>query len=292
MSKNKNAEIIELSEILSLIPKRKKDSSKYNYGKSISVCGSAFYRGAAALCSKASLRCGIGIATLASTEKVISSISALIPECTFLPLTESKNGSISHDNLGILADCSKKYNAMLVGCGLSIDDSTRILVKELVKKAECRLVIDADGLNIISEEPKILKKAKQTPVITPHFGEMARLCGKNIDIIASDPQKYAVEFSKKYGCVTVLKSSVTYIATPDGNVAVNQNYGNPGLARGGSGDVLAGMICSFLGQGLDPFDAAKCGVCLHGEAADRCAKRLSENTMLPSDILDDLSSIF
>ena len=284
--------IITLQEVFASIPERKKNSSKYDYGKLLAICGSTYYRGAAFLSCAGALRSGVGIITLASTEKVISCVSASLPECTFLPLKESENGTIDANSLNNIGEISKKYNAILIGCGLSIDDSTRELVKNIVKHAECQLVIDADAINILSECPDLIKQTKMPPIITPHFNEMARLFGVDRKIIEISPEDSALEFSKKYNCITVLKSHITYITTPDGKVAVNSQTGNSGLAKGGSGDVLAGMIASFCAQKINPFDASKCGVFLHGKAADRCAERLSKQSMLPSDILTDLSTMF
>ncbi|MBR5323035.1 MAG: NAD(P)H-hydrate dehydratase [Clostridia bacterium] len=283
---------ITKGEVFSLLPVRKQESSKHDYGRLFAVCGSSYYRGAAYLSCASALRCGVGITTLASIEKVISSVSASLPECTFLPLSESVNGTISAYNAQTVLRRSKGGTALLLGCGLAIDDDTRSLVKRVVSEAECQLVLDADALNILSETPEIIKTAKMPPIITPHHGEMARLCGKNREKVADSPIVTALTFAEKYNCYVVLKSHITYIATPDGSLAINDETGNSGLARGGSGDVLAGMISSFCAQGMNPFDAAKCGVYLHGLSADMCAERLSERAMLPSDILTDLSKIF
>lgn len=284
--------VITLDEVKSLIPERQKESSKYDYGRLLAVCGSAYYRGAAILSCGGALRCGAGIVTLASIEKVISVVASRFPECTFLPLAESQNGTVSADNCRKLLRDSKKYSAMLVGCGLAIGGDTRTLVKNIVTEAECQLIIDADGLNILSEDVDLIKKAKRPPVISPHHGEMARLCKKTRQEVGESPLVTAERFAEEYNCTVVLKSHTTYIATPDGKVTINSETGNSGLAKGGSGDVLAGMIASFCAQGMEPFSAAKCGVYLHGLAADKCAERLSVQSMLPSDILTELCSLF
>ncbi len=284
--------ITKLSDALSLIPERKKESSKHDYGKLLAVCGSAYYRGAAYLSCVAALRCGVGIATLCSIEKVVSAVAVSLPECTFLPLSESANGTISANNCDFIIQNAKRCTTLLIGCGLALDSDTRQLVKRIVTESECQLVLDADALNVLSECPGLIRQAKMPPVITPHFGEMSRLSGKTREEIAKTPEETALKFAAEYNCIVVLKSHITYISTPDGKIAVNSKTGNPGLARGGSGDVLAGMISSFCAQKIPPFNAAKCGVYLHGEAADRCADRLSEHAMLPSDILTDLCEIF
>ena len=192
----------------------------------------------------------------------------------------------------MLTDKMGGYNAILVGCGLSVDYDTRTVVRSIVNKAKCQLVIDADGLNILSAQPELLKRTYMPPIITPHHGEMARLCNKTRQEIDASPAVTAVTFAREYNCYVVLKSHNTVIAAPDGRFAVNTNSGNNGLARGGSGDILAGMTASFAAQGMDPFDGAKCSVFLHGYAADLCAERLSKRGMLPSDILTDLATAF
>ncbi len=283
---------ITKQEVLSLLPNRKRESSKHDYGRLLAVCGSTYYRGAAYLSCAAALRCGVGIATLASLEKVITTVGAALHECTFLPLSESENGTISASNGLTVLKQARNCTTLLLGCGLAIDDDIRTLVKRIISEAECQLVIDADALNILSECPELIKMAKKPPIITPHHGEMSRLCGKTRNDVAKSPIITALRFAEEYNCYVVLKSHITYIATPDGSLAVNDETGNSGLAKGGSGDVLAGMISSFCAQEMKPFDAAKCGVFLHGLSADMCAERLSERAMLPSDILTDLCKLF
>ncbi|MBR6682035.1 MAG: NAD(P)H-hydrate dehydratase [Clostridia bacterium] len=286
------AEIITPKLIISKLSKRESNTSKYDYGTLLAVCGSKYYRGAAMLAASAACRCGAGIVCLASTERVISSVVSAIPECTFLPLEESENGTISHrSTLDIIARANKS-DAALIGCGLALDDETRQVVQNVITSAECQLVIDADALNVLSENVELLKQARKMPVITPHFGEMARLCKKSRQDVENAPEKTALDFAYRYNCVVVLKSHVTFIATPDGKCFVNTDVGNAGLAKGGSGDVLAGMIASFLAQGKDQTASACCGVYLHGLAADKCADRLSMTSMLPSDVVFEIGSVF
>lgn len=287
-----NPQAITAREVFSLIPKRLKTSTKHDYGKLFAICGSSFYRGAAYLSCAGALRSGVGICTLASIEKVVSAVASSLPECTFMPVDESTNGTIYAYSFPSVSEISKRYTALLIGCGLSIDESTRVIVENTVREAECQLIIDADGLNILSEKVDLLKEAHLPPVITPHFYEMARLCNTSVKSIEKEPEKTALNFAKEYNCIVVLKSHKTYVAAPDGSIAVNLEKGNQGLAKGGSGDILAGIISSLCAQKMRPFDAAKCGVYLHGAAADKCAERLSMQGMLPSDILTDLASLF
>ena len=278
-------------EVFLVLRKRPYDSHKGNFGLLTVIAGSNHYRGAAALAVSASLRCGTGIVCLASVEKVIESVAAKIYECTYFPLTENDKGSISAICTDALIKKANQGNACLAGCGMTFCEDTGTIIKELLHGAECQLILDADALNSISVCPALLNKAKFPPVITPHAGEMARLTGKTISEIKTSREQTILEFAQVNNCIVVLKDYITYVASPSGELYIN-NTGNAGLSKGGSGDVLAGMIASFAAQGYPAYNAAVFGVYLHGLAADRCASRISQYGMLPSDILFDLCSIF
>lgn len=293
---------ITCDDVFSALKKRKADSNKGSYGTLTIVAGSTYFRGSVALAAEGALRTGCGIVRVASIEKVISSVSAKLNECIYLPLEENENGSISASSANELIEASKKSSAMLLGCGMTMHNDTAYLVKKLILNSECPIILDADALNVLMDDAGIISRAKYPVIITPHVGEMSRLCENKLDAIKediafainkikSDPERIASEFSKKYNCITVLKDFRTCIASADGKLAFNTN-GNPGLARGGSGDALAGMIASFYAQGIDPFSAAMCGVWLHAEAADRCAIERSQYGMLPSDIFMYIQKIF
>lgn len=263
---------LTLSDVFDVLPERAKDSNKGDYGRLLSVVGCKYYRGAAVLSSMGALRTGVGILTVCSTEEVIQAVAAALPEATFLPRNELDITDIP------------KVTAMLCGCGLGKDGG----VADIVKNCPVPMILDADGLNNITagDIPK-----DRDVIITPHIGEFSRLTGITIPDIKADTAKHASAFADKYNVTVVLKDYETVIAAPGRESALSR-FGNPGLARGGSGDVLAGMIASFRAQGLCSYDAAVCGTVLHGAAADRCADRLSTVTMLPHDILTDLTDIF
>ena len=176
---------------------------------------------------------------------------------------------------------------------MSMCADTAEITRALIENCRCQLILDADALNSTAEfySPELLRKCAVPAVITPHIGEMSRLSGRSVAVIKADRAGAALEFAQKYGCVTVLKDDVTHVALPGGKVLVS-SAGNAGLAKGGSGDLLAGMLSSFCAQGMDSGDASVCAVHLHGMAADLCARRLSMRGMLPSDILYDLCGIF
>ena len=281
-------EELKISGIAGLVPERKADANKGDFGTLLCVCGSARYRGAATISCEAALRCGVGIVRLASVEKVCAAVAASVPEATFLPQNEGADGEISGFNAARYFELNPKTSAVLCGCGLTVTPETRNEVLDLIENAPCAIVLDADALNCIKSDPSVLRRASKTPVITPHWGEFARLCGRTVEEISRDPEKEAADFAAANGCVVVLKSHFTVIASPDGKRAVS-HAGNAGLARGGSGDLLAGMIASFLAQGLAPYDAARLGCALHGAAADACAGRMGMTPMLPRDMLTDLT---
>lgn len=263
---------LTLSDVFDILPRRAKDSNKSSYGKLLSIVGCKYYRGAAVLSSMGALRTGVGILTVCSCEEVIQAVAAALPEATFLPREELDIRNIP------------KVTAVLLGCGLGKDYK----VSSIVNSCRAPMILDADGLNNISVNhiPR-----DQDIIITPHVGELSRLMGVEISDIKSDPEKYARDFADKYNVTVVLKDYETIIAAP-GMESGLSCFGNPGLARGGSGDLLAGMIASFRAQGVSSYGAAVCGVVLHGLSADMCADRLSMQTMLPQDIMTDLAEIF
>lgn len=277
--------------VFSSIRRRPRFSNKGTYGKLLCITGSANFPGAAALSAMGALRSGAGITTVATTEKVVSMIASRIPEATFLPLPENGDGTVSADAREKLLPMLKKVDAVLMGCGLGRGEDIAGLVEFVLENADCTVVLDADGLNCIAGDPEVLRKARKMPIITPHMGEMARLCGISIPETVDGRIKIASETAKKYGAIVVLKDATTVIAEPNGDVYFNTT-GNPGLSKGGSGDCLAGMIASFAAQGFIETACAVCGVYLHGLAADRAAKELSEYGMLPSDIPTYLCKIF
>ncbi len=281
MMKGNTMTILTPQMIFQFLPPRDPESHKGSYGRVLAVCGCTQYRGAAALSVLGALRAGAGIVTLAAAEPVIASVAARILEATFLPLPDGSG----------LAQTAQKASVCLGGCGREADDATAALMRTLLTEAAGTVVLDAGGLCSLADEPETLHRAAGRLIITPHPGEMARLCGCTVREITADPAGAASAFARKTAAVVVLKGHRTHIAAPDGTLYENRT-GNAGLARGGSGDVLAGMIAGYAAQGLTPLHAALCGVYLHGLAADACAARLSQQGMLPEDILTDLCAVY
>lgn len=273
------------------IPKREADSNKGDFGKLLCVCGSKSMPGAAYFCVSSAVKCGVGLVTAAVTELVYKSLSCKVSECTFKILEETGDGAISAGNIDKILRVSKKCSGILIGCGMGWNNDTKFLVSEMIRRSEIPLLIDADGINVVSENIEILKEAKSPVVITPHLKEMCRLIGKDMDYLKSNKTKCAVDFCKNYGATLVLKGHNTIIADATGDIYLNTT-GNPGMAKGGSGDVLSGMIASFLAQGFFAVDAAFCATYIHGLAGDRCREKMSEVAMTPADLVNVLPEIF
>ena len=253
------------------------------------AAGSLAYRGAAALCVEGALRSGAGLVYLASVEPVIQLVLTRTPECCACGCRTGADGCIQPKDAAALRDwLADRHPVLLAGPGLG--DGAGAVVSELLKGDWQGMVLDADALNALAAG-QVRGKVPPFAVLTPHPGEAARLLNLSTAQVQADRESAAVQLAKQYGCTAVLKGAGTLIATAEGELFHNAT-GNPGLARGGSGDVLAGMLAALLAQGLTPQDAACCAVWLHGAAADRCARRLSEATMLPHDILTDLSGIW
>lgn len=284
------AKEITAQRVLEALLPRRPDSHKGSYGRLLCVLGSSRYRGAAALAAEGALRGGAGLVTLASTEPVIAGVQTRCPECIFLPCKENEEGGISAKNGPMILENIRGCSAFLMGPGLGNTPDTRELLEMLVPGAGCPVVLDADALNAAAQFDDLPKPVGFPLILTPHPGEMARLCGLTVAEIEAGRESIAASFARAQGCVVVLKGHRTLVAGPDGQVWKNTT-GNPGLARGGSGDILAGLTAALLAQGLDPLWAACCAVWLHGAAADRCAARLSQQAMLPHDIFADLARL-
>lgn len=267
--------------VFAALPRRAPDSHKGTHGRVLCLCGCAKYRGAAALACLGALRSGAGVVTLAAEELVLQSVAARILEATFLPLPDATG----------LQETAHKATVCLAGCGKEPTARTGAELQLILQSARGTVLLDAGGLCCFAGQETQLRQAAGRLIVTPHPGEMARLTGISVEDILADPGRRALDYAQRTGAVVVLKTHRTVVATPEGALYENTS-GNAGLARGGSGDVLAGMIAGLAAQGLASSVAAICGVYLHGAAADVCAARSSMQTMLPEDILTDLGTLF
>lgn len=270
---------------------RPDDSNKGTLGSLLCICGSYGMAGAAIMAGKAALRCGIGLLKIAVPKSIYPVCATNILESVYYPLEETSNGVISSKNTDFLLEMCEKSSAVVIGCGLSVCDDTKNLVQSVITNCEKPLVIDADALNCICNKPEILKNLKAPAIITPHPGEMARLLHSTPKAVNSNRENTAIDFAKKFGVVTVLKGAGTIITSPDGEVYINHT-GNSGMATGGSGDVLSGIIGSLLAQGAAPINAAAAGVFLHGTIGDLAAEKLGKISMLPTDMIDMIPTAY
>lgn len=251
------------------MPTREENSNKGTFGKVLNFCGCDNYIGAAYLATISSLKVGAGFSALASTEKVIHSVSTLLPEAVYL----SREQGLEDMN---------NYSVVLIGCGLGLKEESKKLLEDVLSslKADIPLIIDADGLNLLAKGFSISRKHT---IITPHPLEASRLLGVSLNYILENLEDTAKALSVKYNCITVLKTHRTVICNTDLKIHTNQ-HGNSALAKAGSGDVLAGIIAGLLAQKVSPFEACKLGVYLHSRAGEIASEELTEYSVLASDL--------
>ncbi|MBI4436152.1 MAG: NAD(P)H-hydrate dehydratase [Candidatus Omnitrophica bacterium] len=276
---------------MKFLERRRKDSHKGDFGHLFVVAGSLGYAGAALLCSRAALLSGSGLVTLAVPKSLYPIVARKFLELMILPLPETKAQSFSLKSLTPILKKCKTVDAVAIGPGLSQQRETIQLVHRLIPKLSKPAVMDADGLNAIAKNPAVLKKARCSIVMTPHPGEMGRLIRKTSKTVQEDRKRIVKQFALRYNVTTVLKGYRTVVASPQGKLYINRT-GNPGMATGGCGDVLTGIIGSFLGQGMDPFLAACRGVYVHGLAGDLAVKEKGEVSLIASDLLRYLPQAF
>jgi len=268
-----------------LLPPRKPETHKGDVGHVFIVAGSVGLTGAAALCSLGALRSGAGLVTLGIPKSLQGILAAKLTEVMTRPLPETKDYSLSLQALPELLSIIEGMDAVAIGPGLSQQSQTKQLIRQLLPRVTKPCVVDADGLNAVADEPQVLKRLSPHMIVTPHPGEMGRLIGLSAHDVQRDRERIATEFATRHRVVTVLKGHRTIVANVDGAMDVNDT-GNPGMASGGCGDVLTGVIAGLLGQGLAPFDAARLGVSLHGLAGDLAAEEVGEVGLIASDVLD------
>lgn len=267
--------------VLSLLPGRSPWGHKGDFGKLMLLCGSRGYTGAAFFAAMGALRSGAGLVFLGVPESIYGIEAVKLNEPVIFPLPDA-DGRLSADAVPEILSRLPRMDAVLVGPGLGQSEGTLAVVRAVLEKAECPVVVDADGINILRAHRDLLRGRKSPTILTPHDGEFARLGG----IIGEDRMAAAAALADDLGCVVLLKGHETCVT--DGTDGYINPTGNSGMAVGGSGDVLAGVITALLGAGLPPLEAAACGAWLHGAAGDRCAAELGQYGMLPTDMLSAL----
>lgn len=272
---------LDHNKVLSLLPERDLYAHKGSFGKLLLLCGSKGYTGAAALAAMGALRCGAGLVYLAVPESIYTIEAVKLTEPIIHPLPD-KDGNLSEKAIGEIESMLSGKHALLIGPGIGVSEGTSEILSYVLQYFNGPIIIDADGITLLSKHKHLLRGRTEPTILTPHEGEFMRIGGKLTGDRAADASRLA----KDLGAIVLLKGHNTIIT--DGERIYCNPTGNPGMATGGSGDVLAGIITALIGQGLPALEAAACGAWLHGAAGDMCAKELGQYCMLPSDMLNVL----
>lgn len=267
--------------VLSILPERDPFGHKGTFGKVLLLCGSRGFTGAAYLAAMGALRSGAGLVYLGVPESIYAIEAVKLNEPVVFPLPD-KEGKLSAEAIPQILNRLPAMDAILIGCGLGISEGTLAVVKAVLENAVCPVVLDADGINVLSGHMDILRGRQYPTILTPHDGEFRRVGGS----VGDDRMASAGAFASEFGCVLLLKGHRTCVT--DGVTGYVNRTGNSGMAVGGSGDVLAGILTGLLGQGIEPLKAAACAAWLHGAAGDLCASELGQYAMLPTDMLSAL----
>ncbi len=288
LAESVTTELIDRQWAKSALPERPLNANKGVFGRVLVTAGSLNYIGAAYLACSGALRAGAGLVTLATAGSLQPILAAKLTEVTYLPLPEAQPGFISVEAGDVITQHCNQYDCLLLGCGLGQDPSTVEFESSLILEKELPLpVLDADAINILPKIPEWWQWLTEDAILTPHPGEMSRLCGLSIDEIQADRLGITRQFAAEWHQTIVLKGAYTVIATTDGRCRVSP-FANPGLASAGTGDVLAGVIAGLVAQGLAPFDAASLGVYLHGAAGEMVKEKMGDAGMIASDLLPAL----
>ncbi len=273
-------------EALAKIRKRSFDSHKGNFGKVMTICGSRNMTGCVYLCNQAAVEIGAGLVTAAFPDCIYDAVTSKLNEPLMLPLSSNLNGRIRTDAKVLYAKLEKS-DVVAIGCGIGVDSDTKELVNFIIDNFKGTLILDADALNCISKNPEVLKNAQCDIIITPHPGEMSRLTGLSVAEIQANRTETALNFAKEYGVTVILKGANTVISNKNGRLYINTT-GNPSMARGGSGDVLTGLIAGLVPQTENVFDAVCTACYIHAGTADFVTKKFGALSAMPSRILKNI----
>ncbi len=282
-----NLHLSTLEAVQSLLPPRRGDGHKGSYGRVLVLAGSPGFSGAAYLTSMAAQRCGAGLVTLGVPAGLHAIMAGKLVEVMTAPLQETAAGTLSSTSMNVLSRYLGPSDVLAFGPGLGRGEEIREILLEVLTHYPKPMVIDADGLNALGEDPQVLRKAACPPVLTPHPGEMARLTGLSVAKVRQDPVGLARERANLWQSVLVLKGSPTVVAYPDGRVFLNPT-GNEGMATGGTGDILTGIIAGLMAQGSSAQEAALAGTFVHGLAGDLAAAEMGARGMIATDVLEVL----
>jgi ADP-dependent NAD(P)H-hydrate dehydratase / NAD(P)H-hydrate epimerase len=278
---------LEATDARRQFPAREADAHKGRFGHLLVVAGSLGKSGAAALAGRAALRSGVGLCTIAAPVSQQPIIAAQAPEYMTEALPETPARSLSLKARERILELARGMDAVALGPGLSLDPETQELARALVLEVDRPLVADADALSALAGHLALLRRAPGPRALTPHPGEMARMLGSSVEAVQADRLEITRRFCREHRVALVLKGAGSVIGGPDGDVAVNPT-GNPGMAKGGSGDVLTGVVGALLARGVEPAAALEAGCYLHGLAGDVAARERGETAMIAGDIIESL----
>lgn len=286
-----NVFLTEKEDIKAAFYKRRKNSNKGSYGRLLAACGSRGMAGASILACKAAMRCGVGLIQLATPGSNYLAAANNLIETVLVPMPETEEGTFSEEAARHIIDRMAASSAVLFGCGVGRGPELDEVLAQMLESARVPVVLDADGINVLARNIHIVRNANVPVILTPHPGEMSTLTGLPIEEIQKNRLETAVGFAREHGVILVLKGANTIVADSLGKAYINPT-GNPGMSKGGSGDVLAGMLASFIAQGIEPVLAARTAVYIHGLAGDRYAVERSQRGMTPTDMIDELPEVF
>ncbi len=279
--------MLQAPDIQQALPRRDANAHKGSHGHVLVVAGSTGKSGAGVLASQSALRSGAGLVTLAVPASLNPVMEMQLTEVMTLPVAENLKGAMAASALSAIDAFLPSASAMVIGPGLGVDPETMALVHNLLKRSTVPVVVDADGLNLVADDPGVLQNCQAPLILTPHPGEMGRLLKCATSDVQADRLEVALDFVRETGVHLILKGAHTVIYAPDGRRWINLT-GNASMATAGTGDVLAGLTGALLGQGLSPLQAAQCGVYLHGLAGDRVRERLGETGLIAMDLINEL----
>ncbi len=276
-----------------LLPERAQFSHKGSFGKVMLICGSRGMVGCCTLATEGALRSGAGLVTLAFPDVLYGAVTSSLRECLFMPLPTDDRGFISHLALSDIMDTARMSDVTMVGCGLGTGYAQSLIVTTLLSMENLNLILDADALNNLAPCVEILKKAKANVLLTPHPGEMARLTGLSIEEIENNRQAVIENFCREYNVNVLLKGHETLICNNSCTEIYMNTTGNSGLAKGGAGDLLSGIIAGLVSSMKgDVFKSAVLGAYVHGMSADLLSGDISEYSILPSDCAGVLGKVY
>ncbi|MBI2217890.1 MAG: NAD(P)H-hydrate dehydratase [Candidatus Rokubacteria bacterium] len=283
--------LLEPDDVARHFPPRRREAHKGDFGRLLIVAGSVGKTGAAALAARAAMRSGAGLVTVAAPASQQPVVAALLLEAMTEPVPETGGKTIAASALAVLQDLARARDAVAIGPGIGLNEETASVARALAGHLAKPLVIDADGLTALAGHIHLVRKAPAARCLTPHPGEMARLLGRSTADVQRDRLQAARDCAERADAHVVLKGATSVIAHPDGRTVLNPT-GNPGMASGGTGDVLTGMVGAFLARGLPADAALECAVYLHGRAGDLAAEGVGHEALIASDVIEALPSAF